>query len=72
MDFEINGEIYAICVPDKRSIDIENAEHAYYGQFAFMHRTTESSIRVEYMNYSVEEMAKFIDDYFDKVFSYVE
>ena len=72
MDFEINGETYAICVPDKRSIDMKNAEHANYGQFAFMHRTSESSIRVEYMNYSVEEMAKFIDDYFDKVSSYVE
>ena len=72
MDFEIDGEIYAICVPDKCKIYMENADHAYYGQFAFMHRTSECSISVEYMNYSIEEMAKFIDDYFDKVFSYVE
>lgn len=64
MDFEIDGETYAICVPDKCKIYMENADHAYYGQFAFMHRTSESSISVEYTNYDIEKVAKFIKDYF--------
>lgn len=67
MDFEIDGETYAICVPDKCKIYMENADHAYYGQFAFMHRTSECSISVEYMNYSIEEMAKYIKDYFTNI-----
>ena len=65
MDFEIEGETYAICVPNKHQIYMENAEHAYYGQFAFMHRTSESSISVEHTNYDIEDMAKYIKNYFD-------
>lgn len=67
MDFEIDGETYAICVPDKCKIDMENAEHAYYGQFAFMHRTSESSIRVEYMSYDIEKVAGYIKVYFTDI-----
>ena len=72
MDFDINGETYSISVPNKNMINMDNADHAYEGKFAFLHRTSESSISVEYIDYDIEKMAKFIDDYFDKVFSYVE
>ena len=67
MDFEIDGETYAICVPDKHQIYIENADHAYYGQFAFMHRTSESSISVEYTNYDIEKVAGYIKVYFTDI-----
>lgn len=66
MDFEINGETYSISVPDKNKIFMENLSHAYEGQFAFLHRTSESSIAVEYTDYTEEGMAKFIKEYFDK------
>lgn len=72
MDFDINGETYSISIPNKNMINMDNADHAYEGKFAFLHRTSESSISVEYTDYDIEKMAKFIDDYFDKVFSYVE
>lgn len=67
MDFEIGGETYAICVPDKRNIDMKNAEYAYYGQCAFMHRTSESSISVEYTNYDIEKLANYIKVYFTDI-----
>lgn len=66
IDFDINGETYSISVPNKKLIDMKNASHAYEGQFAFMHRTSESSISVEYTDYTEEGMAKFIKKYFDK------
>ena len=66
MSFDIDNEEYAISVPNKKMITMDNAEHAYYGQFAFMHRTSESSISVEYINYSIENMAKYIEEYFNK------
>lgn len=69
MDFEIDGETYAICVPDKSKIYMENADHAHYGQFAFMHRTSECSISVEDTSYSIEELSKFIKIYFKKIIS---
>ena len=67
MDFEIDGETYAICVPDKCKIYMENAQHAYYGQFAFKHRTSESSISVEYTNYDIEKVAGYIKVYFTDI-----
>ena len=67
MDFEIDGETYAICVPDKRQIDMKNADHAYYGQFAFMHRTSECSISVEYTDYNIEKVAGYIKAYFTEI-----
>ena len=67
MDFEINGETYAICVPDKCKIYMENADHAYYGQFAFMHRTSECSISVEDTSYTIEDLSKFIKNYFKNI-----
>lgn len=67
MDFEIDGETYAICVPDKHKIYMENADHAYYGQFAFMHRTSECSISVEYTDYDIEKVAGYIKDYFTNI-----
>ena len=67
MGFEINGETYAICVPDKCKICMENADHAYYGQFAFMHRTSECSISVEYTNYNIEKVAGYIKVYFTDI-----
>ena len=66
MDFEINGEIYSISVPDKNMIFMENLDYAYEGQFAFLHRISESYITVEYTDYTEEGMAKFIKEYFDK------
>ena len=67
MDFEIDGEIYAICVPDKCKIYMENAEHAHYGQVAFMHRTSDCSISVEYTNYDIEKVAGYIKVYFTDI-----
>lgn len=67
MDFEIDGETYAICVPNKRQIDMKNADHAHYGQFAFMHRTSECSIKVEYTNYDIEKVAGYIKVYFTDI-----
>lgn len=64
MDFEIDGETYGICIPDKKKIYADNLDHAYHGQFAFMHRTSECSISVENTDYDIEKMAKFIKDYF--------
>lgn len=64
MDFEINGEIYSISVPDKTKINAENLDHAYEGKFAFLHRTSECSISVEFTDYHEEEMAKYIEKYF--------
>ena len=66
MDFEINGETYSISVPNRNMIDMDNASHAYEGQFAFLHRTSENSISVEYIDYTEEGMAKFIKEYFEK------
>lgn len=66
LDFDIKGETYSICVPDKKKIYADNLDHAYHGQFAFMHRTSVSSISVEYTDYTEEGMAKFIKEYFDK------
>jgi hypothetical protein len=65
MDFEINGETYSISVPEKSKIFAENLDHAYEGKFAFLHRTSESSISVEYTDYTEEGMAKFIKEYFE-------
>ena len=67
MDFEIDGETYAICIPDKCKIHMENADHAYYGQFAFMHRTSECSISVEYTDYDIEKVAGYIKEYFTDI-----
>ena len=64
MSFDIDGEEYMISVPNKRMINMENANHAYYGKFAFLHRTSESSISVEHTDYAAEGMAKFIKEYF--------
>lgn len=66
MGFEIDGETYAICVPDKGKIYMENADHAYYGQFAFMHRTSECSISVECTDYNIEKVAGYIKGYFEE------
>lgn len=65
MDFDIKGETYAISVPNKNMINMDNADHAYEGQFAFLHRTGKSSIAVEYTDYTEEGMAKFIKEYFE-------
>lgn len=67
MDFDINGETYSISVPDKSKIYMENLDHAFAGQFAFLHRTGKSSISVEYTDYDEENMAKVIKDYFNKL-----
>lgn len=64
MDFEINGETYSISVPDKTKINAENLNHAYEGKFAFLHRTSECSISVEFADYHEENMAKYIEEYF--------
>lgn len=64
MDFEINGEIYSISVPDKTKINAENLDHAYEGKFAFLHRTSECSVSVEFTDYREEKMAKYIEEYF--------
>lgn len=72
MDFDIKGEIYSICVPDKNKIYAENLDHAYHGQFTFMHRTSSSSISVEYTAYTEEDMSKYIKTYFEKVFKKIE
>ena len=66
MDFEIEGETYGICIPDKKKIYAENLDHAYHGQFAFMHKTSPSSISVEYTTYAEEDMANYIKKYFIK------
>ncbi len=65
MSFDIDGEEYAISVPNKSQITMENADHAYEGKYAFLHRTSESSISVEYTAYTEENMAEFIEDYVD-------
>ena len=64
MNFDINGEEYSISVPDKRMINMDNADHAYYGKFAFLHRTGKSSISVECIEYEEEKLAKYIEKYF--------
>ena len=68
MDFDIDGETYSISVPNKNLINAENLSHAYEGQFAFMHRTSSSSISVEYTAYTEEDVSKYIKTYFEKVF----
>lgn len=68
MDFDIDGETYSISVPNKNLINAENLSHAYEGQFAFMHRTSSSSISVEYTAYIEEDVSKYIKTYFEKVF----
>lgn len=65
MGFDINGETYAISVPNKNMISMDNADHAYEGKFAFLHRTSQSSISVEHTDYTEEGMAKFIKQYFE-------
>ena len=64
MRFKINDEAYYISVPDKGMIDMDNAQYAYEGQFAFLHRTDTYSITVEYTDYTEEGMANFIKAYF--------
>ena len=67
MGFEIKGETYAICVPDKCMIDMKNADHAHCGQFAFMHKTSEYSTKIEYMGYTIQDMADYIKAYFTDI-----
>ena len=66
MDFDIQDETYSISVPDKTKIFMENLDHAYEGKFAFLHRTSQSSVSVEFTDYAEEEMAKFIKKYFNE------
>lgn len=66
MDFYIDDETYSISVPNKNMINMDNASHAYEGQFAFLHRTSGSSVAVEYTDYTEEGMARFIKEYFNK------
>ena len=66
MDFDIEGETYSICIPDKEKIYAKNLDHAYHGQFAFMHKTSPSSVSVEYTAYTEEDMANYIKKYFIK------
>lgn len=72
MDFDIDGETYSISVPNKNLINAENLSHAYEGQFAFMHRTSSSSISVEYTAYTEEDISQYIKQYFNKVFEKIE
>lgn len=67
MSFEVNNEIYSISVPNKKVINMKNLSNAYEGKIAFMHRTGESSISVEHIDYTEEGIAKFIKSYFDKM-----
>lgn len=64
LNFEVNGETLAICIPHKEKIYAENIEHASYGQFAFMRKTGESSWKVCETKYSEENLAECIKDYF--------
>lgn len=67
--FKVNKEEYAVQIPHRDQLTTENISYAYDGKFAFLHRTSECSTSVEFMEYSEEEFAKKCREYFEKVFA---
>jgi len=65
--FKVNKEEYAVQIPHREQLTIENMSYAYDGKFVFLHKTSDCSTSVEFMEYDEEEFAKKCKEYFDKV-----
>lgn len=63
--FNIGKEEYFISIPYREMIDSTNITYAHEGKFAFHHRTSECSSRLEFMDWSEEEFTKKCKEYFD-------
>lgn len=68
LHFNVNNEEYSIEIPHREMLTVENIEYANEGRFAFSHRDSECSWRIEFFDYSEEGLAEKCREYFDKVF----
>ena len=63
--FEGYGQVFYIDIPVMKNITTENIEYAHNGMFVFAVKESEYCWSVKKMCYDIEEMAKFIKEYFE-------
>ena len=67
IEYEGYGKTFRIGIPVLDAIDSKNIKFANYGAFEFVIMISESHWSVLKRSYSIEELSKFIDEYFEKI-----